>query len=427
MLSGPTLAASGGKIFENLKMVAGDSKTAAGSLENSDDSCNLSAWLLKRKSGAKKSRFLSSTNSRFFTLDFGSQTLFYKHSESDKKVSQPISFRHIASVQALVDTVTEMADNASESQAAGQQGGYYDPQLFAPVQRTDSKTSLASSLRKRMPSFGTPRSFRAPKEQHGFVVGTTDKSLELLCSSKMEADQWIAALHKAMLLGRLMEGGRNGSELVRSDSSTANSSRPTTACSFSSSLANTNCSEASANPSPLSTRPLSGLEQSVSAQESPNLADAYVKSLQPAATTRTSAMLPPKVPKRPPVAKAKTEQSDREAEKEEEVTEYSVVDARLQDDNDAWGVEPPQNVSQSVPRYHDQSEGLSWQERLERLDFSDDEDDCAEDHAQDALPIRSTSNTVPLVAGTTSSDAHVTVDDLQPFTASDDLSDSDEE
>merc|ERR1719160_1903249 len=136
------------------------------------------------------------------------------------------------------------------------------------IERASSKTSLASSLRKRMPSFvGTPRSLRAPKEQHGFVVETPDRSLELLCSSKMEADQWIAALQQAMLSG----GRPKSEELGRSDNSSAASSRPTTACSFDSSLANTNFSEVSSRQSPPSSPPLS---------DSPMPQQGYAKLLQ---------------------------------------------------------------------------------------------------------------------------------------------------
>eukprot|EP00746_Dinoflagellata_sp_MGD_P165660 gnl/MRDRNA2_/MRDRNA2_95071_c0_seq1.p1 gnl/MRDRNA2_/MRDRNA2_95071_c0~~gnl/MRDRNA2_/MRDRNA2_95071_c0_seq1.p1 ORF type:complete len:420 (-),score=75.60 gnl/MRDRNA2_/MRDRNA2_95071_c0_seq1:258-1517(-) len=418
MTASTAFATTGEKMFKNLQMIA---HSGSKSLENCDqsDSSVLSAWLLKRKSGPK-SRFLSSTNRRFFILDFGSQILFYKHSESDKKISQPTSFRNIISVQPLTDTVADVADDGAESQA-GQQ---------INVQRADSKTSLASSLRKRMPSFSTPRSLRAPTQKHGFIIETPDKPLELLCSSKAEADQWIAALQQAMLLG----GRPKVEQMARSDTSTAASSRPTTACSFDSSLANTNCSDMSPRQSPPSSR----------------LGDDHVKSQQPAFTEHTSASLPPKVPKRPPVAKAKpkwpllspeeqTQQSEMKTPAPEKeavikviestngVMEYSAADARIEDDSEAWGVAQSGSLSQGYPRYHDKSEGLSLQERLAQLDFSDDEDeddsDVHKNAAHQTLPVGSTSNLPAGPAVTTF--AAVTVEPCQPFTA--DLSDSDDE
>merc|ERR1719389_835282 len=117
-------------------MVMSESKSGIDLLENGivNDSGNLSAWLLKRKSGTK-SRFLSTTNRRFFILDFGSQILFYKHSETDKKISQPISFRSIVSVQSLTDTVTDVVDDAAETQNPVEEGVPNEPR----VQRADSK------------------------------------------------------------------------------------------------------------------------------------------------------------------------------------------------------------------------------------------------------------------------------------------------
>jgi len=299
-----------------------------------------------------------------------------------------------------------------------------------------------------MPSFiGTPQSLRAPKEQHGFVVETLDRSWELLCSSKMEADQWIAALGRAMRLGC-----PKSEELGRSDISSApcESSRPTTACSFDSSLANTNCSEVSSKQSPPSSPPLS---DSPMPQHSSNLVKGYAKAPRPESTACTSAALPPKVPKRPTVAKAKlpvtllspVDRNEMTAENEkvirpsqnfnaapmddvrkasDRVTSYSEADARLDNDHEAWGVAQSPKISKIIPQYHDKAEGLSWQQRLEQLDFSDDEGDVyEEDEARQASPVRSTSNVTAVVAATTPQP--VAVEYCQPFTA--DLSDSDDE
>jgi len=420
-------------------MVVTECQSTKSLLKISDDSDNLSAWLLKRKSGSKKNSFFSSTNRRFFTLDFGSQILFYKHSESEKKVSEPISFRSIISIQPLhYVTVADVVDDEADTQG--------DPQM--KIERSSSKTSLASSLRKRMPSFiGTPQSLRAPKEQHGFVVETLDRSWELLCSSKMEADQWIAALGQAMRLGC-----PKSEELGRSDISSAlcESSPPTPACSFDSSLANANCSEVSSKQSPPSSPALS---DSPMPQHSINLVKEYEKAPWPESTACTSAALPPKVPKRPTVAKAKVpvtplspvDRNEVTVENKEVirpsqnfnaapmddvrnasdgVTSYSEADARLEFDNEAWGVAQPPKISKIIPQYYDKAEGLSWQQRLEQLDFSDDEEDvCENDEAQQTSPVRNTSNLTAVAAATTSQP--VAVEYCQPFTA--DLSDSDDE
>lgn len=247
----------------------------------------------------------------------------------------------------------------------------------------------------------------------------------------MEADQWIVALHQAMVLGGSKKVQNSCDELARFDSLTVTSSRPTTAGSFSSSsLTQTNCSEESTSPPPIMRRD--------GPQEPTNPAEAYVRSLQTDAKTSTSAMLPPRVPKRPTAAKTKKEetaaqeegscsrqktiQQDKVAAQARQatdvVTEYSAADATLEDGNEAWGVVQPQKVSQTLPRYSDQAAGLSMQQRLAQLDFSDDEDDCEEEQAQhDCEEIREQ-------AAATDSQA-VTVEYCQPFTAA--LSDSDED
>jgi hypothetical protein len=413
---------SGEKVLKNLRMV---SRSGSKLLDNSEeqDSSIMSAWLLKKKSGPK-SHFFSSTNRRFFTMDFGRQIFFYQHSESEKKISQPIPFRSIISVHPLTDSVADMADAGTEVHA--------DQPMN--VQRADSKTSLVSSLRKRMPSFSTPRSLRAPKEQHGFVIETVERPMALLCSSKAEADQWIAALQRAMLL--------SGNIKVEqaADTSTAASSRPTTACSFDSSLANTSCTDMSPKQSPPSSRPCSGSQTS---QQHSVLAHGYVQSLQPEPKAHTAVLMPPKLPKRP-VAKAnsRSHQSNSEAgapDKEmaneievtalepevikatDGVTEYSAADATVQDGSEAWNAGQSTQVTQSIPRYHDKSEGLSWQQRLAQLDLSDDDDDSEEDPVPQASPVKNKSN---VQAGAISSEP-VTIEYCQPFTV--DLPDSDEE
>lgn len=344
------------------------------SMENTDDSSNLSSWLLKRKSGSK-SRFFASTNKRFFTLDFDNQLLFYKHSENDKKMSLPITFRDIVSVQPLIDTVTDAADEGKENQGP-------ENQAEAPVaKRSDSKTSLASALKKKMPSFTTPRP-KASKQQHGFVIQTSDKSLELLCSSKVEADRWVVALHRAMEIGTSPNAHAQNSNVQVVGSSY--------------------CMEVVGNPIPIDKLACDNITVSSSP---PTTAESRKGSNGGYADNKPSeAMaLPPKVPKKPPAAKGKpplssskqaekgeavsqtgakgVSQSSDQSEKEvgqptDAVREYSVIDTGLDGNNEAWGAA---RTGQSVERYHDKGAGLSLQQRLEQLEFSDDEDDCDED------------------------------------------------
>mmetsp|Transcript_380 Transcript_380/g.506 ORF Transcript_380/g.506 Transcript_380/m.506 type:complete len:175 (+) Transcript_380:121-645(+) len=60
-----------------------------------------SAWLKKAKSENARCKLIQSHNTRYFTIDFDSQIIFYSHSTSQKKVSQPIPFRDILGAERL--------------------------------------------------------------------------------------------------------------------------------------------------------------------------------------------------------------------------------------------------------------------------------------------------------------------------------------
>ncbi|CAJ1388856.1 unnamed protein product, partial [Effrenium voratum] len=60
-----------------------------------------SAWLKKTKSDNARCKLIQSSNTRYFTIDFDSQIMFYSHSTSQKKVSQPIPFKNILGAERL--------------------------------------------------------------------------------------------------------------------------------------------------------------------------------------------------------------------------------------------------------------------------------------------------------------------------------------
>jgi len=60
-----------------------------------------SAWLNKVKSEGTRSKWLCSTNKRYFTIDFEAKVVFYAHSAGQKKVSQPIKFKEILGAERL--------------------------------------------------------------------------------------------------------------------------------------------------------------------------------------------------------------------------------------------------------------------------------------------------------------------------------------
>jgi len=59
----------------------------------SDKLCQ--GWVWKKKSEGSKSRFLSQYNKRYLTLDFSQGLFFYSHDKKDKKVSMPVKFSQL--------------------------------------------------------------------------------------------------------------------------------------------------------------------------------------------------------------------------------------------------------------------------------------------------------------------------------------------
>jgi len=104
-----------------------------------------SAWLKKAKSENARFKMLQSSNSRYFTIDYEAQLLFYSHSASQKKISQPIPFRDILGAE-------------------------------------------------RLPKKGT-------KAQCGFVVKTRERNFDLYATTAADAVQWTYGLNAASNMG----------------------------------------------------------------------------------------------------------------------------------------------------------------------------------------------------------------------------------
>lgn len=129
----------------------------------------MSAWLQKKKSGSAMMR-VRQYNKRYFTIDFDSRVFFYTHAENSKKVASMIPFADIMDVR-LPEPHMDKGDNVSEC----------------------SRTSKVSWM-KRLGS-GT----RLGEEEHFVTVLVKPaRTMELLCSSSVEAQQWFEAFKAAI-------------------------------------------------------------------------------------------------------------------------------------------------------------------------------------------------------------------------------------
>lgn len=134
----------------------------------------MSAWLLKKKSGTSMVR-MRQYNKRFFTIDFDSRVFFYAHAEQSKKVSSVIRFCDLVDVR--------MADAAASAPEAGGDKG-------SKLRRSFSLTSGSGSK-------------QGGEQAHHFITIVTkpSKTMELLCSSHEEAEQWHQAIKEAIVYG----------------------------------------------------------------------------------------------------------------------------------------------------------------------------------------------------------------------------------
>jgi len=132
----------------------------------------------------------------FFTLDFPSKLFYYSHSETERTISMPICTRDISEVEPL--DITGEFDYEREGLACS-------AELTEDCRSSGASPSKPSALsrRLRMPRFGSRRG--ASASQHGFVLhieSPEERTMELLCSSKSEAQQWISALAFAIKMAQ---------------------------------------------------------------------------------------------------------------------------------------------------------------------------------------------------------------------------------
>lgn len=356
----------------------------AAAVEAADTRPPLTGWLLKRKSDASKSRLVKSSNRRFFTMDFESQTFCYSHNVGNKTVSMPTHFRNILGVEPCA---AMQAQQAEETVA----------ELRQPLERSPSNGSftsigsMTSFFRKpRLPSFSSKR----PSEQNGFVVRMRDKSLDLLSESKADADMWIAAIREAVALAKLSVDENMSEEALKPDPSTSpGSSRAST-------------------PGSSSLGSRSSPRQALPAQEICEGTRAVVAAMKMFANTsvegcrptqilplRSTSFLPSprsdtggegriEVPLRPP----RSARSTASGEKRSSPRQLAVTSVLKQRADDAsltcWSnaeERHQKHEKQVASRYSDKAEGLSLNQRLSQLEFSDDEDLDEADESKPAM------------------------------------------
>lgn len=313
-------------------------------------SAQVSGWVLKRKSDTSRSRLFVNTNRRFFTVDFRAQQIYYSHSDvNSKMVSSPIAFREIVCVDPLgveqpCDVEADKSTDSLETQT---------------MKRQNSNCSLASGLRiPRIPSFSrlTRSQPKIDAEQHGFTLRTSSKTMEFLCASKADADRFVAALRSAMMQGAsfLHQGksmlDRSNEGVKRDVSTTAGSSRGVSPLSFD--VAN---SQSSGPPSTQgSFRELSNPAFDTSNSEHTGQRRAF-------------GLLPTKTPK-----------LEKLASPFQGPTATPATSVRRGQQSEAWQRNTPFGVERGTgfgDRYEDKQFGMTLQQRLQAIEFSDDEDD----------------------------------------------------
>mmetsp|Transcript_68161 Transcript_68161/g.108141 ORF Transcript_68161/g.108141 Transcript_68161/m.108141 type:complete len:217 (-) Transcript_68161:49-699(-) len=140
-------------------------------------------WLSKEKRTiGRRSRLFSSSNRRYFTLDFPDELFYYKHSETSTQISRPIRFQDIVKVELLADV--ELEENTEQKEAEKLE------KISFSSSRT--RTSFSSIL-------GIGRA-----ERHGFVLHFAEHTREermILCCSESEAIGWADAISVAISLG----------------------------------------------------------------------------------------------------------------------------------------------------------------------------------------------------------------------------------
>eukprot|EP00746_Dinoflagellata_sp_MGD_P002543 gnl/MRDRNA2_/MRDRNA2_104968_c0_seq1.p1 gnl/MRDRNA2_/MRDRNA2_104968_c0~~gnl/MRDRNA2_/MRDRNA2_104968_c0_seq1.p1 ORF type:complete len:369 (-),score=91.86 gnl/MRDRNA2_/MRDRNA2_104968_c0_seq1:41-1147(-) len=311
----------------------------------------LTGWILKRKTANSRTKILGDANKRFFTLDFENQNFFYAHSESSKTVSLPIPFAEIVSVEAVANAECQ----ESSAQAPAKSGRFSMPKF------------------PKMPS-------RNAGWNHGIVVHGKEKKFELFLNSEEEASKWLTALQNAQRIGMTKRSGESDPDLAKAEQSTAAGS---SGCSGSgSSTPDNNGSPRDCIPEVIghgdeladtgtSRPPSSGLQNVV--------IDADAADPAPQPVVSELAMQQEKARKNG--GSGGYRKSTSETEGVHKASRRSKDRENSPPGTSAWG--QASNVPPKA-RYADQGAGLSLKERLERLNFSDDEEDSDSEENQEA-------------------------------------------
>jgi len=294
----------------------------------------LSAWLQKKKSGASAFR-MREYNKRYFTLDFDTHTFFYSHSEGSKKVSAVTSFADIVDVHM---PQADKGDNISEY----------------------SKVSKRSFLRRTTSFLAAAKD---AEEQHLVTVMTRPaKTFELLCSSATEAVTWFEALKNAIAMDKDRDAVEAGHTTATSEGeeppkglpmSGGYPTRPELMATVAGARDGESDRDGDASPPPLK-----GTFLDLTVEES---APAPVREAGPAegaTVVETGAV----ALQAADFGFAEEEDSDAKSSSSEE-EEVGV------------GAAEPVPATRATGGYGDRHEGMSMQERLASLEFSDDEED----------------------------------------------------
>jgi hypothetical protein len=136
----------------------------------------MTAWLMKKKSGTSLVR-VREYNKRFFTLDFESRVLFYAQKADSKKVSSVIPFIDIVDVSSTSDVSKQASDTTSNSSKR-------------------SNTSILRRLSSRL------QGVDEEPEHMVIIVLRSAKRLELVCPTAGIATRWYQAVRTAIANAR---------------------------------------------------------------------------------------------------------------------------------------------------------------------------------------------------------------------------------
>lgn len=132
-----------------------------------------SAWLTKVKSNVGKVRWIQSSSvKRYFTIDFDSQIVFYSHSEADKRISLPITFRDILSAS-----------------------------MISSPPRTPGAEQADHQVMRRSMS-GSWLTGRQDAGESPFVLQTRDRRIRLVADNEADAYSWVEMLNAAHRIGK---------------------------------------------------------------------------------------------------------------------------------------------------------------------------------------------------------------------------------